>query len=119
MSRQELDEVAWAGYRRGDGAKVAEALRGILRNGAAYDAGYRGKAWLALARGKEAGDLPLMRRGLREELARDMGVAWQIMRGLEMMGERVMREERGGGALWEEEDNREDAERYLERVGGG
>jgi hypothetical protein len=48
-----------------------------------------------------------------------MGVAWQIMRGLEMMGERVMREERGGGALWEEEDNREDAERYLERVGGG
>ena len=38
LSRQELDEVAWAGYRRGDGAKVAEALRGILRNGAAYDA---------------------------------------------------------------------------------
>ena len=118
LSRQELDEVAWAGYRRGDGAKVAEALRGILRNGAAYDAGYRGKAWLALARGKEAGDLPLMRRGLREELARDMGVAWQIMRGLEMMGERVIREDRGGGALWEEEDNREDAERYLERVAG-
>ena len=28
LSRQELDEVAWAGYRRGDGAKVAEALRG-------------------------------------------------------------------------------------------
>jgi hypothetical protein len=41
------------------------------------------------------------------------------MRALEMMGERVMREERAGGALWEEEDNREDAERYLERVGGG
>ena len=33
-----------------------------------------------------------MRRGLREELSRDMGVAWQIMRALEMMGERVMRE---------------------------
>ena len=96
----------------------SEMMSRILRNGAAYDAGYRGKAWVALARGMEAGDLPLMRRGLREELSRDMGVAWQIMRALEMMGERVMREERAGGALWEEEDNREDAERYLERVAG-
>ena len=113
MSRAELDEIAWAGYRREDVPRLAEALRHTLRAAAAHDAGYRGKAWRALARLGDPGDLPLLRQGLRDELVRDMGVAWQLMLALEEAGESILAPERGGGALWEEEENRRDAARYL------
>ena len=117
LTRQELDEIAWAGYRAEDAGRVAGELRSALRAGAAYDARYRSRAWQALARRRDPADLPLFRTGLREELGRDSGVAWALMGALEEMGESVISAGRGGGALWEEEANREDAEAYLRRVG--
>jgi hypothetical protein len=116
LTRQEMDEMSWAGYRAEDAGRVAGELRSALRAGAAYDARYRSRAWQALARRRDPADLSLFRAGLREELGRDSGVAWAIMVALEEMGESVISPGRGGGALWEEEANRDDAEAYLRRV---
>lgn len=113
LTRSEKDEIAWAGLRAGDAPALAEELLRNLAGGRTADANYRGRAWRALGRRTGAVDLHTVRCALREELARDMGVAWQVMLALQDLGETVFSPARPAPALWEQEDNRQDAMRYL------